>query len=258
VSRESVSGEEGRVKVLVLDIETSPNVAHVWGLWDQTVSLSQLQETSNVISFSAKWLGSKKTEFYSVHHDGKERMLSKAYQLLTEADVVIHYNGSDFDLPHLRREFLLAGMPPPSPVAEVDLLKVVRGRFKFVSNKLEHISKSLKIGQKVKHAGHELWVKCMAGDKKAWATMRKYNMQDVVLTEKVYKRLLPWISNHPHLGVYNEGKDCCQRCGGTQLQRRGFYRTTTSTFQRYQCSKCGSWSRGSRFTIKAPALRGIQ
>ena len=29
-------------RILIIDIETSPNLAYVWGLFDQTVSLSQL------------------------------------------------------------------------------------------------------------------------------------------------------------------------------------------------------------------------
>jgi chromosome partitioning protein len=37
------------LKVLLLDIETSPNLAHVWGIWQQNVGLSQLLETYAVV-----------------------------------------------------------------------------------------------------------------------------------------------------------------------------------------------------------------
>src|SRR5450759_3278074 len=80
-------------RLLTLDLETSPNIAHVWGLWKNNVSLNQLIQSTNVISFAAKWHGDKRVLFRSDHHDGHEVMIQKAHGLLGEADAVIHYNG---------------------------------------------------------------------------------------------------------------------------------------------------------------------
>ena len=63
------------LKLLTLDIESAPNVAHVWGLFKQTVSLNQLMESGQVISFAAKWHGKPKVLFYSDHHDGHDVMI---------------------------------------------------------------------------------------------------------------------------------------------------------------------------------------
>lgn len=231
-------------KILTLDIETSPNVADVWGLFKQTVSLSQLRESTRVISFAAKWYGRKQVEFFSDFHNGHDEMVSAAHALWDEADVVVHYNGTTFDMPHLRREFLLGGHRPPSPVQEIDLLKVVRSRFRFTSNKLDHVSRQLGLVGKVGHTGHDLWVRCMAGDPKAWELMRRYNRGDVVITEQVYDILRPWISDGPHYGLFGVDDRVCGNCGSTKLQRRGLSYTKLSTYQRYQCTECGSWSRG--------------
>lgn len=59
-------------KVLTLDIETSPNLAHVWSLWKQNVSLSQLMQSGQVICFAAKWHDKPKVTFHSDHHDGHD------------------------------------------------------------------------------------------------------------------------------------------------------------------------------------------
>lgn len=245
-------------KVLTIDIETSPNLAHVWSLWNVNVGLSQLRESARMISFAAKWRGSKKVAFHSDHHDGHEEMVQRAHALLDEADILVHYNGKKFDTPHLRREFLLAGLAPPAPFKEVDLCQVVKSRFRFPSNKLDYVSQALGIGAKVKHEGHELWVACLRGDEKAWARMRRYNKGDVVLTEQLYERLLPWISGHPHVGLLN-GTDqpSCQRCGSTDLERRGFAYTDLSKFQQYNCRGCGAWSRGSA-RVGSVSVRGVQ
>ena len=245
-------------KVLVLDIETSPNMAYVWGLWDQNVGLSQLIESQTVLCFAARWLGTKKVIFHSDHHDGHEEMVTAAWELINEADAVVHFNGKGFDIKHLNREFVLAGLGPPSPHRDIDLLTVCRGRFKFPSNKLDYVSQALGLGGKQATGGMELWIKCMAGDAKAWDTMKKYNIGDIQLTEDLYYRLLPWIKSHPHVGLYTGDTHSCTNCGSKDLQRRGYARTPASVFQRYWCKTCGTWSRGAhRIPDTTTNTRGV-
>ena len=75
--------------------------------------------------------------------------------------------------------------------------------------------------------------------------IEKYNKQDVILLEKVYERLLPWLGrNHPNRNLYNSTG--CPTCGSAKLQKRGFSYTTTGTFQRYQCTHCGTWSKSTK------------
>ncbi len=105
-------------KILLLDIEMAPNVAHVWGIWDQNIGINQLQESSYVMCYAAKWLGDKKMVFDSVKKSGDKKMLEGIHKLLDEADAVIHYNGKRFDIPSLNKEFLLHGMFPPAPFKE--------------------------------------------------------------------------------------------------------------------------------------------
>lgn len=234
------------IKTLILDIENSPSLAHVWQLFKVNVSLNQLMETGGVICFAAKWLDEEETVFYSDHRQGHELMVAHAFDLLEEADVVVHYNGSKHDIPHLNREFLQAGLGPPAPFQEIDLLKVVKKKFNFTSNKMDHVTSELGIGEKVAHEGHGLWVKCLEGDPEAWERMEEYNRQDVLLTEELYKRVLPWIENHPHKGLYLDEEDVCPNCGGSELEKRGFSYTGVSKFQRFRCKGCGRWSRSGR------------
>jgi DNA-directed RNA polymerase subunit RPC12/RpoP len=171
-------------------------------------------------------------------------MLRKIHDLISEAEAVVHYNGTRFDIPVLNKEFLLQNLAPPAPYKQIDLLKVVRKEFRFPSNKLDYIAQRLGLGKKTDHEGYQLWVKCMNKDPAAWKTMEKYNKQDVVLLEKVYDRLLPWIKSHPNHNLYGGGG--CPNCGDHRLQKRGFSYTTTGTFQRYQCTNCGSWSKSTK------------
>lgn len=245
------------MKILLLDIETAPNTAYVWGLFKQNISISQIVDSSAMLCWAAKWLGEEQVMFKSVL-DGKKKMLKDIHALLDKADAVVHYNGSRFDIPTLNKEFLEAGMSPPSPYAQVDLLKTARQQFRFPSNKLDYVGRALGLGKKVSHEGFELWIKCMNRDKEAWARMKEYNIQDVMLLEKVYYRFLPWIKKHPNKAVHGNAEHVCPSCGSEHLQRRGFNLTQAGKYQRYQCNSCGSWSSERRTEkIGLGVLKGV-
>ena len=245
------------MKLLLIDIENAPNLAHVWSLFGVNVSLDQLQEASYMLSWAAKWIDKKEVMFASIYHDGKDEMLKKLYTLLNEADAVIHYNGERFDIPVINKELLLESYLPPSPFHQVDLYKVVKKRFKFTSNKLDHVAGELGLGKKVAHQGHTLWVKCMSGDSNAWTKMKAYNIQDVKLLEKLYKRILPWIQNHPNMGLFTESdKPVCTNCGCDKLHKHGIETTLTFSYQRYRCTKCGTPLRG-RYTLNGANKKNI-
>jgi len=243
------------VKILAWDIETSPLTAHTWTLWPNAISINQLLETQEIMCFAARWLGSKKVEFHSTFHHGKEAMLQAAWDLLNEADAVLSYNGKAFDSKHMMREFLQAGMPPPSPYKEIDLMVAVKKRFRFASAKLQHVSQQLGLEGKVETGGFELWLGCMAGDVKAWNKMRTYNRRDVDLLIDLYAKLLPWIDNHPSVALYDEAEGC-PNCGSGDLRKEGFAFSNLGKYQRFQCRGCGRWSKSGK-RIAGVELRSV-
>jgi DNA polymerase elongation subunit (family B) len=246
------------MKILLLDIETSPNVAHVWGIWQQNVGLSQLLESSYTMCYSAKWLGDEQIYFDSVQKSEPKSMLEGIHGLLEEADAVVHYNGTKFDMPTLNKEFIIHKMNPPPPIKQIDLLRVVKSQFRFPSNKLDYVAQRLSLGKKKDHEGHILWVKCMNGDKKAWKTMEEYNIQDVILLEKLYKKLLPWIKSPINLNIMKDRNGfSCPTCGKNHLMSKGFSYTTTGAYQRYQCKACGAFSVDKRSVIPHAKLKHL-
>jgi uncharacterized protein YprB with RNaseH-like and TPR domain len=180
------------VKILLLDIETTPLQVYTWGLWDQNIGINQIIKTTEMLCFGAKWLGQKKVTFKSVHHDGKQAMLEQLHQMMEEADVLVGWNSAAFDHKHINREFLENGFQPPSITKDLDLMSVVKANFQFPSNKLDYVAQKLGVGAKFKHSGFELWIGCMEGDNKSWAEMKKYQIQDVELLDKLYDILVPW------------------------------------------------------------------
>ena len=235
------------MKTLLLDIETAPNKAYVWGLFKQNVALNQLEASSHTLCWSAQWLGASNIDFASVQKSkgGERKMLHGIYKRLDAADIVVHYNGQKFDIPTLNKEFVRFGMLPPSPYKQIDLMRVCKRVFRFESNKLAFVAEALSLTSKIRNEGFTLWVKCMNGDPEAWKRMEEYNRGDVVTLGDLYTRLLPWISTHPNLSAHQDVA-CCPKCGSGKYQARGQVLTTTLRYKRYQCQACGGWFRGTK------------
>lgn len=231
------------MKILLLDIETAPNTAYIWKMFKENIPLARLIESGYVLCFSAKWLGESDIVFKSVYHDGEQEMLNVIHRMMDEAEAIVHYNGNSFDIPTLNREFVVNSMPPPSPAKQIDLYRTVKANFRFISNKLDYVSQRLGLGQK-KETSFELWVGCMNNDAKSWEVMQEYNIHDVVLLEKVYLKLRPWIKGHLNHSI--EGGLVCPNCGGTHYQKRGYSLSNSCKYQRYQCTDCGNWFRGTK------------
>lgn len=209
-----------------------------------------------MLSFAVKWLDEKNTKVYTLadfkgykKDKTNDRLLvKKLWEYLSEADVVIGHNGDGFDIKKSNARFIYHSFMPPAPNKTIDTLKVARRHFKFTSNKLDNLGNILGVGRKVAHEGKHLWLSCMNGDMKAWKTMAKYNKQDVVLLEKVYLKLRPYMTSHPDRNVVDGTKGKCPACGSDKMQKRGYSITTTRKYQRLQCQDCGRWHKGQ--TIK--------
>lgn len=239
---EAFAGMSRAPKVLTLDIETSPALAYVWGLYDQNVSVSQIVAPSRMLCFAGKWLGDRSTTFASEYHDGKKAMVQTAWDMLNDADICVGYNHVKFDIPHINREFMLAGLVPPSPVQHIDLLQVMRRNFKMMSNKLGYVTNAVGLDTKLDTGGQALWNDVMANDPKAWDKFRKYNIQDVVITEQLFELLAPWIKG-VHAGLFTGDPSCCYSCGSINLVAHGVTRTKNAAWPLTQCADCGAWNK---------------
>lgn len=247
------------MKILIFDIETSPNIGYTWGKWEQNVV--EFIEESYIMCVSYKWLDSKK--IYSIaisdfKKDGKRKLVEKIHELFNEADIIIAHNGDEFDIKMSNREFARYNMKPPSPYSTIDTKKLAKGKFRFNSNKLDDLGEFLGVGRKISTGGFQLWIDCLHGDKKAWKRMICYNKQDVALLEKIYLKLRPWSKNHPFISI--EDKKNCPVCGSVNIQKRGFHYSKSFLQQKYQCIDCGKWYHGNskqRIISKENELKSI-
>lgn len=237
-------------KVLLLDIETAPNLGYTWGKWEQNVIAFQQQWY--MLSFAWKWLDSTEVSVhglddfrgYKKDKTNDKALIGELWNVLDEADIVVAHNGDAFDIKKTNARFILHDLPPPSPYKTIDTLKIAKKHFRFESNKLNDLGEHLGLGAKAKTSGFQTWLGCMAGEPESWQEMKGYNAQDVLLLEKVYLKLRPWATTHPNLNGYGGEKENCPTCQSSRVQRRGIAYAKTRSYQRWTCMECHSWFQG--------------
>jgi RNase P subunit RPR2 len=240
--------------ILVIDIESAPLEAYVWGLWDQNIGVDFIKEEWSILSYAAKWLGEKKIYYGDTGGRGEKkvrddkRLVGEIRDLLDSSDIVVAQNGKRFDIRKINARLIKHGYLPPAPYKVIDTLVVAKKYFAFTSQKLAWTSKHLTDEPKEEHRefpGFELWKECLRDNPRAWAVMKRYNCRDITSTEKVYLKMRPWIESHPNLSIYSGGeKPACPKCDSKHVQARGRAVLQAGIYTRYQCQECGGWSRG--------------
>ena len=249
-------------KILIYDIEISLMELYGFGIWGQNFNVmnGSVQHDQFLLCWSAKWLHHSKimsdcvTSQEALDKDDI-RVANSLHKLLNEADIVVAHYGDKFDLPWMRTCFLKHNLNPISSLQSIDTLKSAKKILRFKSNKLDYIAKSLGLEGKFE-TGFQLWVRCQKGDPEALRSMTEYCDQDVLVLEKVYLKLRPYIRPHPNVALfYQDASHRCPTCGSDDLawEQNGKpheYNTGTNIFPAFQCNSCTSFGRlkGTKIT----------
>lgn len=243
-------------RILTIDIESAPIEAYVWGLWDQNVGLDFIKTDWTILSYAAQWFGERKMIYADTGGRGADKvrddypLLSQLWELLNEADIVVAQNGKRFDVRKINARLIQHGYTPYSPIRVIDTMVEAKRCFAFTSQKLAWTSKLLTDTPKSEHKkfpGFELWIECLKDNPEAWKVMRKYNCQDIRSTSEVYKKLRPWIKNHPNVTTFDlRPGGACPNCGSTKVKHTGSATLQSGIYAQYQCLSCGAWPRGKQ------------
>lgn len=235
------------MNILFFDLETAPLLAHVWHPHADWVPHGQMVHDSFLLCWAAKFQGG------AIQSDvltGKEarkqddkRLVAQIGSLVREADIVVAHNINRFDIPQLNGRLMLHGLEPLGPVRTIDTLTLAKKSFRLAYNKLDYLGKVLGVGEKIK-TDFDLWLDAYHGDEDALADMLEYNIYDVVLLEKIFNKMKPYVFGLPRLvDAVSKDERVCPFCGSSELMRRGFYRTNGTNKVKLQCQDCRRYSR---------------
>lgn len=203
-----------------------------------------------ILSFGWKELGAGKTHVRNINEtkgykkdptNDKELALL-ARDVLGSADIIVGWYSQRFDLPFINSRLLAHGESPVPPVAHVDGWRIARYQLHLHSNRLASVSAFLEVEEKTPLLP-KVWARATAGDEKALRYVGAHCKQDVVVLEQVYKAIRPFCLDHPNYRVL--GREACPICGASaSLKQKGHRITRTGRHARFQCKKCGGWSKG--------------
>ena len=244
------AGRAQPLRVLVLDVETSPLHSYHWQVWRENIQPGQLQNRTWLICWAARWQGQKTIRSDAVTPaealaEDDSRVVASLAALVRQADVILAHNVDRFDLPVLNTRLLDLRLEPLPPVRTIDTLKVAKKSFRFTYNRLSYLADFL--GVEAKHGmSFEDWMGVVRGNQTAITKMRTYCKQDINVLEQVWRLLEPYAKGTPRLvEATHEMQRACPHCGAgfDALKPSGSHRTNASSFQRYQCYESKKFSR---------------
>lgn len=201
-----------------------------------------------------KEVGFGKAEVYNIldYADGgdlikaEKKLLKDISTRLLDSDVWLTHYGTWFDVPFVNSRLLYHDLPvlPPN-FSHLDTWKISRNRLKLRSNRLVTISEFLGTNEEKNAIKPEQWIRAMGGHRPSMNYIVEHCRKDVCVLEEVYNKLRPLVLDHPNRGLL-DGRGGCGVCGEQKLQKRGFHVTRTRKYQRFQCTGCGGWSKGSK------------
>lgn len=190
-------------KRLFFDIETSPNLVFSWNVgYDIKLDHDNIIKERAIICICYKFEGSDKVYHLTWDKGNDKKMLQKFAEIINTADEVVGHNSDKFDIKWVRTRCIYHGISMTHDIKSIDTLKASRGKFKFNSNKLDYLGKYLGLGEKMDTGGFGLWKDIiLKNSKAAMNKMVAYCKQDVILLEKVFQKLNPYIPHKTHASV---------------------------------------------------------
>jgi uncharacterized protein YprB with RNaseH-like and TPR domain len=130
----------------------------------------------------------------SLKESEEKRILKSLLKTFGDFDHLVGYYSSRFDFPYVRTRCLYHGLEFPTygQLWTTDLYFSVRGRLSLSRKRLGTVSQFLETGAKQEVAG-PVWASASFGDTKAFKQILQHNIQDVVILEKVWEKMTPFM-----------------------------------------------------------------
>ena len=249
-------------KILFFDVETSTlrvsYETYQLKQYSKYIDPKHIERDWHMLGAAWKWQGEDSAQVVSVSPSdplNDEGVIRALYGVLQEADILVGHNSDAFDIKKFNTRAIAYDLPPLAQKTQIDTLKIARKYFKFTSNRLSFLADFLNVPQGKDESPD--WSKCLAGCPDELRYMRKYNKQDVYVTEAIYDKLMAW--HHTHPAIYSPARDAdnkivdgvCPYCASPNTKKEGFRMSNTGKFkhQRHRCNDCGKFFKGERINL---------
>lgn len=247
------SSEQVPAKVLIYDIETSRLKAWLWWTGQQYVLPDQLDNAQppRIITVSWKWLG--EDEVHTLKWDknqSDEKLVREFLKEYNRADLVVGVNQDKFDNRWINARAIKYGLHVNTFVRSSDIQKEAKRLMRLPSYSLKKLCELFNVTRKLSNEGNIMWQKIQEGTPEEqeyyMEKMVEYNIGDIISTEEVYMKMMPYMAHKLHVGVLNgEEKWTCPLCGSKEVELDKTTVTPAGTVQRIMKCKVD----GKRYKI---------
>ena len=231
-------------KRLFYDIETSYNIVKAWRVgYNLSLQPEDIIQERAIITIAYKWEGEDDVVVLTWNKGDDKKIIEEFVKVMAEADELVGHNVDRFDTKFVMGRALKHGISVLPKYQSTDTLKLARKHFMLNSNKLDYIAQYLGLGHKVRHRGMSMWDDIIQRNcPKAMDEMVEYNIQDVILTEKVFNKLTEYsLPKVNHASKQTGDKHTCPQCGSTDATLQKTYVASSGTKTRLMsCNSCST------------------
>lgn len=214
-------------KIMVYDIETPRLKFWKWwsgkGYTNGNDLVKEEGNTPRVITVAWKWLGDSEIKYLTWDmktHDDRE-LIREFIKEYNKADLVVGVNNNNFDNRWINARAMYHGFHVNMFVKSLDLQKQMKKIARLPSYALKYMCGFFGITMKLQHEGIIMWEMIQEGtppqQEEYMQKMVDYNVGDIVSTEELYFKMLPYMTHQTHFGVLaGKGKYSCPTCGTTE------------------------------------------
>lgn len=185
----------GLFKIGILDIETT-------GLWADfgyvLVAVIKNIDTNKDEIFRLDTCGSYKNEklrsspqFWRRVDRELLEQIRKAYE---DYDIIVHFNGRNFDIKFLNTRMLKCGLPLLPEMKQLDIYQIAKHRIRLRSKRLDALKDFLEVDQKEEGHKWEYWQMAGAGVKEGFDYVVEHCQRDVARLAEVARRMKHYIN----------------------------------------------------------------
>jgi uncharacterized protein YprB with RNaseH-like and TPR domain len=226
------------MKCLLLDIETFGMNFNADRGFIMAISYRWKHEHPGVVHTITR----KNPHLWSKGWWNDKPIIQQFLPVFQEADMIVTWNGEQFDLKYLQTRMLKHRLGYLPPVPHEDGLKTARNKLKM-GRSLENVGKFFDLHTaKEKMPLETVWFPAAAGDPKALKQVIKRCETDVLLLEEAYELIGPLSKVHPNICIIDNLPNGCPFCGSRNLIRQGTRAALRHYRKRYRCKDCGHWS----------------
>ena len=112
---------------------------------------------------------------------------------MSRFDVLVHYNGDNFDLPFIDTRLTIHGHSRSPLVHSIDLLPIVKRKLRLHSNRLDAVAVALGLSNQKTKLLPMTWQRASHGSKVDLDYIMEHCVADVLVLEEAFKRLKGYI-----------------------------------------------------------------